>query len=259
MRLAPAAGALALLVAATGCGGKDTGASHSHRERPDLTVAAASSLQMPLAAYGQQFASARVRYSFAGSDQLAAQIERGVRPDVFASANTKLPDLLFGKGLVSKPVAFAANRLVVAVPARWAAVKAVRDLERADVTIAIGSAAVPIGAYTRQVLGRLPARRRARILANVRSEEPDVNGVVGKLMQGAVDAGFTYATDVSATHGALKQIPLPESLQPIVAYSAAVTRGAAHPALARAFIRGLLTGTGRRYLLSAGFLPPLAR
>ena len=57
----------------------------------------------------------------------------------------------------------------------------------------------------------------------------------------------------------IKEIPLPESLEPIVSYSAAVTRGAAHPALARAFISGLLTGTGRRYLLSAGFLPPLAR
>ena len=39
-----------------------------------------------------------------------------MKPDVFASANTKLPDALYRKGLVEKPVVFAANRLVLAVP-----------------------------------------------------------------------------------------------------------------------------------------------
>ena len=34
-------------------------------------------------------------------------------------------------------------------------------------------------------------------MANVRSEEPDVKGVVGKLTQGAADAGFVYLTDVT--------------------------------------------------------------
>ena len=58
-----------------------------------------------------------MRFSFAGSDELAAQIRQGVKPDVFASANTKLPDELYAKGLVEKPTVFAANRLVLAVPA----------------------------------------------------------------------------------------------------------------------------------------------
>ena len=59
-----------------------------------------------------------MRASFAGSDELAAQIRQGVKPDVFASANTKLPDELFEEGLVEKPVVFAANELVLAVPVR---------------------------------------------------------------------------------------------------------------------------------------------
>ena len=37
------------------------------------------------------------KFSFAGSHELAAQIEQGVKPDVFASANTKLPDALYAK------------------------------------------------------------------------------------------------------------------------------------------------------------------
>ena len=58
------------------------------------------------------FHEADTRFSFAGSDVLAAQIQQGARPDVFASANTTYPDELYQEGLVEKPVVFAANRLV---------------------------------------------------------------------------------------------------------------------------------------------------
>ena len=57
-----------------------------------------------------------MKLSFGGSDELAAQIRQGVKPDVFAAANTKLPDELNGEGLVEKPVVFATNELVIAVP-----------------------------------------------------------------------------------------------------------------------------------------------
>ena len=42
-------------------------------------------------------AGVTVRYSFAGSDLLAAQIEAGLRPDVFASANLTLPRRLHAR------------------------------------------------------------------------------------------------------------------------------------------------------------------
>ena len=52
-----------------------------------------------------------------------------------------------------------------------------------------------------QYLKTLPEAKRKQILANVRSEEPDVKGIVGKLIQRAVDAGFVYASDVRAAKG----------------------------------------------------------
>ena len=130
-------------------------------------------------------------------------------------------------------------------------------IEKPGVTIAIGSATVPIGAYTRKVLAKVGGSA-SKILANVRSEEPDVSGIVGKLTQGAVDAGLTYVTDVRATHGALRAITLPASLQPVVAYGAAIVKGGPHPAQAQAFINGLISGTGKTDLLQSGFLPPPA-
>ena len=55
------------------------------------------------------------------------------------------------------------------------------------------------------MLARLPAAQEKAILANVRSSEPDVKGIVGKLTQGAADAGFVYVTDVNATDGDLRR------------------------------------------------------
>jgi molybdate transport system substrate-binding protein len=251
----------ALVLVLGGCGtSKSSSVGAGTRPgKPTLTVSAAASLKAAFTAYAAHFSAAAVSYSFAGSDLLAAQIEQGVKPDVFAAANASIPVALYAKGLVAKPVRFTANKLVIAVPAHGSKVKRLSDLEKPGVTIAVGSATVPIGAYTRKVLAKLGPASSRKILANVRSEEPDVSGIVGKLTQGAVDAGFTYITDVKATRGALAAIAIPAALQPVVAYAAAVVLGDAHPAQARAFIAGLLRGSGRADLLRAGFLPPSAK
>jgi molybdate transport system substrate-binding protein len=253
MRLAAILLASSLLALAA-CGGDDAGGG-----RPPLTVSAAASLKTAFSEYGRQFPDASARFSFAGSDELAAQIEKGVTPDLFAAANTKLPDALHAKGLVEKPTVFAGNRLVLAVPADAAAVRSLKDLERSGLKLAIGAEDVPVGAYTRTILDELPAAQRKAILGNVRSEEPDVGGITGKLTQGAVDAGFLYASDVRATDDKLKAIDLPETLQPAVAYGVAVVKGAKHPKQAKAFIAGLLDGAGAQALDDAGFLPPPAQ
>jgi molybdate transport system substrate-binding protein len=241
------------------CGGDDgSSGSGGGGGTPELTVSAAASLKAAFTNYGARFSAAKARFSFAGSDQLAAQIEQGVRPDVYAAANTKLPNDLYEKGLVEKPTVFAGNELVLAVPANGTKVASLQDLAKDGVTIAIGAKDVPVGSYTRTVLAKMPAGRRAAVLANVRSEEPDVSGITGKLTQGAVDAGFLYISDVRATDGKLKAISLPDALEPRVAYGVAVVKGAKHPDQAKAFIAGLLDGAGAQALRRAGFEPPPA-
>jgi molybdate transport system substrate-binding protein len=240
------------VLALTACG-DDAGGSSS---TPSLRVSAAASLKQAFTSYGEAFDAARAQFSFAGSDELAAQIRAGARPDVFAAANAKLPDALYADGLVEKPVAFARNRLVLAVPADGATVKGLDDLARHGVTIAMGASSVPVGSYTRTVISGLPAAQRRAILANVRSNEPDVGGVVGKVAQGAADAGFVYVTDVKAAGGRLRAIELPASLSPAVVYEAAVVKGTDHPEQARSFLRGLLSGGGRDALRQAGFEGP---
>lgn len=247
-----AVGAAVAAVVAGGCGDGDRGG------RPEVVVSAASSLKAAFAAYGAGLEDATARFSFAGSDELAAQIRQGVRPDVYAAADTALPRALAEEGLVGEPVVFAANELVLAVPAGSRA-RRLEDVAGEGSVLVVGSASVPVGRYTREVLGRLPGDLGERLLSRVRSNEPDVGGVVGKLVQGAADAGFVYATDVAATDGALRAIELPPGARPEVAYAAAVVEGAEHPEAARAFVEGLRARAGIRALRDAGFLPPPGR
>ena len=220
-------------------------------------VSAASSMTEALEKCAAEFdgaENAEVRLSLAGSDELAAQIRQGARVDVFAAANTRLPDDLHADGLLDRPVEFATNELVLALP-KGSDIDSIGDLTREGTKIVIGSESVPIGIYTRETLAKLPPNREKAILANVRSNEPDVNGIVGKLTQGAADAGFVYVTDVNASNGELKAVELPTELEPQVTYGAGVVSKAAQPELAGKFLDGLTKGACADALGAAGFGP----
>lgn len=234
--------ALALLTLLAGCGNGD---------KPQLTVSAASSLTDAFQSYGKSFQPANARFSFAGSDDLAAQIRQGAHPDVYAAAETQLPQQLFKEGLVERPVDFATNTLVVAVPAD-SKIHSLGGLAKSGTAVVIGSQSVPAGSYAREVLGRLGSQGRS-ILANVRSEESDVKGVIGKLTEGGADAGFVYVTDVKAAGGSLRAVQIPPRLQPDVTYAVAVLKDAPQPDQAVQFVRGLLHGDGAADLRRADF------
>jgi molybdate transport system substrate-binding protein len=247
----------ALIASATlvaGCG-DESGASSGSPTR--LVVSAASSMTEALQACAPKFGNAEhadVRLSFAGSDELAAQIRQGAKVDVYAAANTKLPDELYGDDLLEKPVEFATNEFVLAAP-KDSGINSVEDLTKEGTTVVIGSESVPIGAYTRETLAKLPPDQEKAILANVRSNEPDVKGIIGKLTQGAADAGFVYVTDVNAAAGELKAIKLPPDLEPQVTYGAGVVTKSEQRDLARKFVDGLTQGDCADALHKAGFGP----
>jgi molybdate transport system substrate-binding protein len=239
---------LMLSSSALGCGSD---------ESSRLVVSAASSMTEALEACAPKFGDAEnadVKLSFAGSDELAAQIRQGAKVDVYAAANATLPDELHRDGLLTKPVEFATNEFVVAVP-KDSDIDSVDDLAREGTKVVIGAESVPIGAYTRETLAKLPPDQEKAILANVRSNEPDVKGIVGKLTQGAADAGFVYVTDVNATSGDLKAIHLPKELEPQVTYGAGVVKKTEQPDLARRFVDGLTRGDCADALRGSGFGP----
>ena len=228
---------LALLAA--GCGGGDD----------ELRVSAATSLRDALTAYAEDFDGAEVRLSFGGSDQLVAQVRRGAPVDVVLVADA---GLAAKAGELEAQTIFAANTLVVAVPARDAKVRSISDLAEPGVRVAMGSPGVPAGRYARRALARMP-ELQARVIRNVRSEEPDVAGVVGKVASGAVDAGFVYATDVRGSGGRLKAIELPPDAAVAVEYAALVPARTERREAALRFVAGLQSA---RELEDAGFVLP---
>jgi molybdate transport system substrate-binding protein len=211
-----------------------------------LTVFAAASL----AAVFPRIDHAQ-RYSFAGSDQLAFQIQQGAPADVFASANTKYPDQLYARGLVEKPKIFATNELVLIVPRENdAGIHSVYDLKQSGLRLVIAAQGVPAGDYTRKALAALGL---SSVLKNVVSEETDVKGVVAKVALGEADAGFAYRTDALAARRDVAAIKLPAAAQPVIQYELAVVKSTKHLYAARKFVARVLSKAGRLALVRAGF------
>ena len=240
------------LVAATfssvGCGGNaEPEAKPSSGGAP--TVYAAASLTDVFPSI-----DANARYSFGGSDELAAQIREGAPADVYAAASSKHPQELYDEGLVEKPLTFASNRLVVIVPKdNPAGIEAVRDVRRPGTKLVVAAEAVPVGDYTRTVLSDLGLEEA---LGNVVSNEDDVKGVVAKVSIGEADAGFVYATDAAATGDDVRVVELPERSQPPIEYQIAVVKGSDKTEAAEAFVQKVLGQEGREALTAAGFLLP---
>jgi molybdate transport system substrate-binding protein len=194
------------------------------------------------------------RYSFGGSNTLAAQIQHGAPADVFASANMTLPNTLFAKSLCSKPVVFTRNALVIVVPkSNPAKLRSVYDLTRKGIKLVIAGPGVPVGSYTLQVLRNM--NLSSAVLAHVVSRETDVREVLAKVALGEADAGFVYATDAKVDAGKVKVIKLPAWAQPKVQYGICIVSGSSNRADAQAFVKKVLSKAGQTKLRRAGFLP----
>lgn len=224
------------------------GTAFSLTARAQITVYAAASLTNVFPAI-----DSREQYSFGGSNALAAQITQGAPADVFASADMALPKSLHEKGLCSKPVVFARNKVVIVVPkANPTHIRSIHDLTRPGVKIDIAAAGVPVGDYTLQILKRLGLTNA--VLENVVSRETDVREVLTKIALGEADAGFVYSTDAKTVSGKVLVVKVPARAQPKLQYGVCAVSHSAHRSAAEAFIKRVLSKAGQRKLHRFGFL-----
>jgi molybdate transport system substrate-binding protein len=199
----------------------------------------------------------RPAYSFGGSNTLKLQIERGAPADVFASASPQEAQRLFEEGLCTRPVTFATNRLMLLVPkSNPGNITSVYSLRSGGRRLSIGNPAVPVGAYTRQVLARM--RLSAVVSANRVSQQTNVGQVASQVALGSADAGFVYYTDGLAVKDRTRMLSLPRWAQPPVRYLiCTVKRAGVDSAGAKAFINQVTGKAGRGALKAYGFgLPP---
>jgi molybdate transport system substrate-binding protein len=233
-----------------------------------LTVFAAASLAESFRDLGRtlerRHPGLAVHFSFAGSQQLALQLEQGAPADVFASADQRWMDYARDKGLVTgaTPV-FARNRLVMIVPrTNPARIRQLADLARRGTKVVIAAEAVPVGRYTRDVLQKLaaadgfPPEYDKRVLANVVSQEENVKSVVAKVQLGEADAGVVYQSDVTpAVARYVRELVIPDASNVIASYPIALLARAKNAELAQEFIELVRSRTGQRVLQQHGLLP----
>jgi molybdate transport system substrate-binding protein len=224
------------------------GPAASATQRSQITVYAAASLTNVFPAIDKT-----EKYSFGGSNTLAAQITQGAPADVFASANMTLPTGLFQKGLCSKPVVFTRNTLVIVVPkSNPAHIHSIYDLTRSGIKLDIAAPGVPVGSYTLQILKNM--NLSAAVLKNVVSQETDVREVLAKVALAEADAGFVYSTDAKTVPDKVTVIKVPAWAQPKVQYGICVVSHSSDKTDANAFIKRVLSKAGQRKLHNFGFL-----
>jgi len=232
---------------------------------PEVRVFAAASLTTVLGTAQQRLAeSLHLRFNFAGSQQLALQLSQGAAADVFASADERWMRDVESLALIVPPArVFARNSLAVVTPASNPAhIEKLADLTKPDLKIVLAAEAVPAGRYSREMLaklgekGGLGADYRERVLANVVSQEENVEAVVAKVRLSEADAGIVYTTDVAGERGkGLRTIDVPIDSNITASYYVAVLKGAKDRTAAQRFVDWLGSADGRKLLADFGFQP----
>ncbi len=250
-RTVPALALLALLAAALtlgACGGSSASAGGSQAE---LRVFAASSLTDAFTKLGEQYMAAhpdvKVTFDFAGSQDLAAQLQQGAPADVIAMADRKNMDAV--ARLVETPQTFAANRLQIAVaPGDPLGIRSLSDLGRKDLKVVLAAPEVPAGEYAAQAL------QKAGVTVKPVSLEDSVKGVITKVSLGEADAGIVYVTDVIAAGGDVAGVAIPPSQNVTAEYPLARVGASERAREAQGFIDLVLSSAGQQVLRDAGFL-----
>ncbi len=204
-----------------------------------LVVFSAASLSDAFTEIGEQFDAANpgvtTLFNFAGSNQLATQINEGAPVDVFASANLVQMDIVVEGGRVNAgaPVVFVTNRLVVVIPAgNPGAIESLQDLATPDILIVLAAEEVPVGRYSLEFLDKASAdpafgsSYRDDVLANVASYEENVRSVLNKVALGEADAGIVYTSDLIGFEG-VSSLEIPDALNLLAEYPIAVLNDSA--------------------------------
>ncbi|MBD0745748.1 molybdate ABC transporter substrate-binding protein [Streptomyces sp. CBMA152] len=259
-RAAAAVITAALLVPLAACGSDkkddsktDTPASGAAAPKAHLTVLAAASLTDVFktvgAAYEKEHPGTKVKFSFAGSQELAAQVKQGAPADALVTADTKTMDGL--KSDTGAATVIAKNRLVIATgKGNPKKVGALKDLADTKLKVVLAAPEVPVGRYSKKVLDA------QKITVKPVSQEPNVRAVLSKVELGEADAGIVYKTDAATATAKVEAVDIPDAQNAVASYPAATLKTSKNAAAATAFVQWLSTPEAQKILQDAGFQKP---
>ncbi len=221
-----------------------------------ITISAASSLTdvLPVisAAFTKRFPKVTVKFNFAGSSTLVAQLNAGAPVDVLATASEVAMAKAVGAGSVTAPIPFAKNTMAIAMPTgNPAHISELTDLAKPGVLVAVCDVAVPCGAVARDLF------KNANITVTPVTRELDVRMVLGKVIADEVDAGIVYVTDVKWAGSSITSVTIPAALNVITSYPVATAKATSNPVAAKAFVQYLRYSFSAQGILRAyGFMKP---
>jgi len=221
--------ATVLLVACAAAGA----AASPARSAEGLTVFAAASLKDALETTGAAFTAETgvpVVFSFAGTSNLARQIEAGAPADVFISADRAWMDLLEATGSVDQATirSIAGNSLVVVAPANAASALDLTPealgARLGDGRLAIADPdTVPAGRYGKAALTALGLWNG---IAGQLAPMENVRVALATVARGEAPLGIVYFSDAAAEPDVAVVARFPEDSHPPIIYPAAVTKAA---------------------------------
>jgi molybdate transport system substrate-binding protein len=234
-----------------------------------VTVLAAASLTAPFQDLGKEFETAhpgvKVTFSFAGSQQLAQQLDQGAPADVFASASKSYMDAAVKSNRVDQSTVqtFAHNRLVVIFPiANPAGIKTLQDLAKPGLKLDLEAQAVPAGQYSLAFLDKaskdpsFSPSYKDNVIKNVVSYEDNVKSVLTKVSLGEADAGIVYVSDDTGdVTSKLGKLDIPDALNTVAIYPIAPISDSKNPNLAKAFVALVMSADGQTALAKYSFIP----
>ncbi len=221
----------------------------SEPEDQVLTVFAAASLNEVFVDIAEDFEAdhegVEVKFSFAGSSDLASQLESGAPANVFASANEKQMERAKELDVVKgADVLFASNTLTLVTPSdNPAGITSLTDA--AESSLVICAPQVPCGAATEKMADA------AGIELKPVSEENSVTDVLGKVTSGQADAGLVYVTDAIRAGDDVLVVDIPEAESVVNSYSIAAVE--ADDTLAQEFVDFVMSDPSQGKLRDAGF------
>ena len=258
-----AAIAAVALVGLAGCGGDDgdgtaapAASASGSGVSGSVTVFAAASLTESFTQIGKDFETAnpgtKVTFNFAGSPQLATQINEGAPADIFAAASpTTMKTVTDAGNGDGTPVTFVKNQLVIAVPkGNPKGVTGLSDLTKPGVKVALCAEQVPCGAAAKKALDAASVKLTPVTL------EQDVKAALSKVKLGEVDAALVYRTDAKAASSDVDGIEFSESSGAINDYPLVVLKNAPNKTAAQAFVTYIQSDKGKAVLTAAGFQAP---
>lgn len=234
----------------TGSAGAATAGSSS--SQTTITVFAAASLKESFTEIAKDFQAAHpgttVKFNFGGSSTLAEQVVQGAPADVFAAASTTTMETASKASAVGTPVTFATNTMEIAVPTgNPGKVKALSDLTRKDLTVALCQQDVPCGAASQKMFSA------QKLTVTPATWEPDVKSVLSKVELDEADAGIVYTTDVKAAGSKVTGITIPAAQNVETSYPIATVKASRNQAVAQQFVDFVNSAKGKSVLAADGF------